>query len=152
MFCESVLEYELPDNSVVYLRDDNEPNIILKKDIFQISESELKEKNWLSALNMQGQWLSQILHPEISDKEWRNILKYSFITKVMTPLTSYLVVENEAQKAMLKKKQKQVIYGNKSLDLGGDTERMSEPSLILLTILLGLILWFRKKRKRYKAQ
>lgn len=66
----------------------------------------------------------------------------------MTPVTSYLVVENEAQKAMLKKKQEQALSGNKSLDLGEDTQRMSEPSLILLIILLGLALWYREKSKR----
>lgn len=148
MFCETVLEYRLSDNSIAYLPNNNEPSIILKKDIFEVSESEIKEKNWQSALTMQGQWTSQILHPEISDKEWLNMVKYSFISKVMTPVTSYLVVENEAQKAMLKKKQEQALSGNKSLDLGEDTQRMSEPSLILLTILLGLAIWYREKRKR----
>lgn len=148
MFCETVLEYKLTDNSVAYLANNNQPSIILRKDIFEISETEIKEKNWQSALTMQGQWTSQILHPEISDKEWLNMVKYSFISKVMTPVTSYLVVENEAQKAMLKKKQEQALSGNKSLDLGEDTQRMSEPSLILLTILLGLVIWYREKRKR----
>lgn len=148
MFCETVLEYKLSDNSSAFLPNNNEPSIILKKDIIELTETEIKEKNWQSALTMQGQWTSQILHPETSDKEWLNLVKYSFVSKVMTPVTSYLVVENEAQKAMLKKKQKQVLSGNKSLDLGEDTQRMSEPSLILLTILLGLILWLRKKRKR----
>jgi hypothetical protein len=148
MFCETVLEYKLSDNSIAYLPNNNEPSIILKKDIFEVSESEIKEKNWQSALTMQGQWTSQILHPEISDKEWLSLVKYSFISKVMTPVTSYLVVENEAQKSMLKKKQEQVLSGNKALDLGEDTQRMSEPSLILLTIILGLIIWFREKRKR----
>lgn len=147
-FCETVLEYKLTDNSVAYLANNNQPSIILRKDIFEISETEIKEKNWQSALTMQGQWTSQILHPEISDKEWLNMVKYSFISKVMTPVTSYLVVENEAQKAMLKKKQEQALSGNKSLDLGEDTQRMSEPSLILLTILLGLVIWYREKRKR----
>ena len=66
----------------------------------------------------------------------------------MTPVTSYLVVENEAQKAILKKKQEQVLSSNKSLDLGEDTQRMSEPSFILLTVLLGLVLWCRQKRQR----
>lgn len=148
MFCETVLEYKLPDNSIAYLTNNNEPSIILKKDIFEVSESEIKETNWQSALTMQGQWSSQILHPEISDKEWLNMVKYSFISKVMTPVTSYLVVENEAQKAMLKKKQEQVLSGNKSLDLGEDAQRMSEPSLIILTILLSIVIWYREKRKR----
>jgi hypothetical protein len=148
MFCETVLEYKLSDNSIAYLPNNNEPSIILKKDVFDITEKDIKEKNWQSALTLQGQWTSQILHPENSDKEWLNMVKYSFISKVMTPVTSYLVVENEAQKAMLKKKQEQALSGNKSLDLGEDTQRMSEPSLILLIILLGLILWFREKRKR----
>jgi hypothetical protein len=66
----------------------------------------------------------------------------------MTPVTSYLVVENEAQKAILKKKQEQVLSSNKSLDLGEDTQRMSEPSFILLILLLGLVLWYRQKRQR----
>lgn len=148
MFCETVLEYKLSDNSIAYLQNNNEPSFILKKDIFEVSVSEIKVKNWQSALTMQGQWISQILHPEISDKEWLNMVKYSFISKVMTPVTSYLVVENEAQKAMLKKKQEQALSGNKSLDLDEDSQRMSEPSLIILTILLGLVIWFREKRKR----
>lgn len=148
MFCETVLAYKLSDNSIVYLPNNNEPSIILKNDIFEISEIEIKQKNWQSALTMQGQWTSQILHPEISDKEWLRMLKYSFISKIMTPVTSYLVVENEAQKAMLKKKQEQALSGSKSLDLGEDTQRMSEPNLILLIILLGLAIWYREKRNR----
>ena len=57
----------------------------------------------------------------------------------MTPITSYIVVENEAQKAILKQKQDKVLLSNQSLDLGEDTQRMTEPSLILLITLLGLI-------------
>lgn len=147
-FNQSVLEYELPDNSKYYLPKNDMPSIILKNDIFEVSEDKIKEKNWLSALTMQGQWQSQILHPETSDREWLNLVKYSFISKVMTPLTSYLVVENEAQKAILKKKQEQVLSGNKSLDLDEDTQRMSEPNLILLAVVIGLMLWYRNKRRK----
>ncbi len=147
-FDQTVLEYKFSDNSISYLPNNNEPSIILKKDIFEITETEIKEKNWQSALTLQAKWTSQTLHPETSDKEWLNLVKYSFISKVMTPVTSYLVVENEAQKAILKKKQAQVLAANKALDLDEDTQRMSEPSLILLTILLGLILWYKEKRKR----
>ena len=137
-FDKAVLEYKLSDNSATYLANNNEPEIILKKDNFKITETEIREKNWQSALTMQAKWMSQILHPETSNKEWLNMVKYSFVSKVMTPVTSYLVVENEAQQAILKKKQAQVLSGNKSLDPGEDTQRMSEPGLWILAILLGL--------------
>jgi hypothetical protein len=148
IFHETVLEYRLSDNSIAYLPNNSEPSIILKRDIFDIADTEIKEKSWQSALTMQGQWISQTLHPEISEKEWNSMVKYSFISKIMTPVTSYLVVENEAQKAMLKKKQKEALSGNKSLDFSEDIDRMSEPSLILMGILLLLAVWYREKRKR----
>src|SRR5690606_17474506 len=134
--------------SIAYLPDNHEPSIILKKTIFEPDEIKIKEKNWKSALIMQSNWKSQILHPETSDKEWLNLVKYSFTSKVMTPVTSYLVVENEAQKAILKKKQEQVLSGNKSLDLGEGAQRMSEPGLWILAILFGFVIWYRRTRKR----
>ena len=148
LFCETVLEYKLSDGSSAYLPNNNEPSIILKKDVLEVTESMIEEKKWESALIMQGQWNSQIIHPQVSEKEWVNMVKNSFASGIMTPVTSFLVVENEAQKAMLKKMQKQALSGNQSLDLGEDTQRMSEPGLILLTTLLIIIIWVREKRKR----
>jgi len=147
-FENSVLEYKHSDNIVSYLPNNNEPSIILKNGTFKLSKTEIKEKDWETALTMQGMWTSQILHPETSNKEWLNLVKYSFISRIMTPLTSYLVVENEAQKAMLKKKQEQVLSGNKSLDLGEDAQRMSEPNMIIVLILFGLTLLYVDRRKR----
>lgn len=146
-FDQTVLEYNV-ENKKFYLPNNNQPSIILKNDLFEVNDQSIKEKNWQTALTMQGKWNSQMLHPETSDKEWLSLVKFSFLSKVMTPVTSYLVVENEAQKAILKKKQEQVLSSNKSLDLGEDTQRMSEPSFILLTVLLGLALWYRQKRQR----
>lgn len=144
-FDQTVLEYNIK-NKKFYLPNNNQPSIILKNDLFEVTDQSIKQKNWQTALIMQGKWHSQILHPETSDKEWLNLVKSSFLSKIMTPMTSYLVVENEAQKAILKKKQKQVLSSNKSLDLGEESQRMSEPSLILLMVLLGLTLWYRQKR------
>jgi hypothetical protein len=145
-FRHAVLEYENDDNKF-YLPNNSEPGIILKDDLFDVAENDISEKNWLTAITLQGKWHSQILHPETSDKEWLSLVKNSFRSKIMTPVTSYLVVENEAQRAILKRKQEQVLASNKSLDLGEDTLRMSEPSLILLTVLFGLALLYFHKRK-----
>jgi hypothetical protein len=149
-FNHTVLELDIA-NKKYYLPNNNQPSIVLKNDLFEVSEQSMKEKNWQSGLMMQGKWNAQILHPETSDKEWLNLVRQSFLSKIMTPLTSYLVVENEAQKAMLKKKQEQVLASNKSLDLGEEAQRMSEPSLILLAVLLGFVLWYRQKRQQKYA-
>jgi hypothetical protein len=69
------------------------------------------------------------------------------MSKIMTPVTSYLVVENEVQKAMLKRKQAQVLAGNKALDLDDDTQRMSEPSFWLSVVLFGLLYYFQTKKR-----
>ncbi|HIP27115.1 MAG TPA: MSEP-CTERM sorting domain-containing protein [Flavobacteriaceae bacterium] len=143
----TVLEYNYKDKTY-YLPNDNKPNILLKKDNYLVSKYEIKKNNWKSALAMQGMWKTQILHPETSHKGWLQLVKYSFMSKVMSPVTSFIVVENEAQKAMLKKKQEQVLNANKSLDVGEDRQRMSEPSTIILILIFILILFYRERRKR----
>ncbi len=154
-FEQPVLEYKLSDSTVAYLEGGffpMAPSIILKKDIFDVAETEIQEKNWQSGLTMQAQWRSQTLHPEISNKEWLNLVKNSFISRIMTPVTSYLVVENEAQKAALKRKQEQVLSSSKSLDLDEDSQRMSEPSLWVLAGLFGLALLCKRKRNKGRKQ
>ena len=146
-FYKTVLKYSPDKNSVEYLPDNNEPSIILINDLLKVSEDDIHEKNWKSALIMQAKWRSQILHPETSNQEWYNHVKYSFISKIMTPVTSYLVVENEAQKAMLKKKQEDVLSSKQSLDLNEDAQRMSEPELIVLILLMLLLVLVHKFRK-----
>ncbi len=145
---KTVLEYKMEDNSLRYLSDNNKPSIILKSDVFKVDETEINKKSWNSGLIMQAKWRSQILHPENSDKEWLDLVRNSFISNIMTPVTSFLVVENEAQKAILKRKQKQVLASNQLLDLGEEAERMSEPSFIIMIVLLGFLIWFRNKKNR----
>lgn len=144
-FDYSVLEYKQEDNSVSYLPNNDKPSILLKNELFDITENEIKDRNWDTALTMHAKWVSNIIHPERTNTEWLKLVKYSFLSKIMSPVTSYLVVENEAQKAILKKKQEQVLSSKKYLDLGEDTQRMSEPSLIILGLLLLLILLYKKK-------
>ena len=144
---KEVLEYSYATDSAVYLPDNDEPSVFLKKKMLSVNETAIQAKNWSSALLMQGQWMAQVLHPESSQEAWLNLVKNSFLSKIMTPVTSYLVVENEAQKAVLKKKQEQVLANNKSLDLG-EEQRMSEPGLWVLAALLGVLWWVGGRNRR----
>ncbi len=142
----SVLAYPDAQNPKAFLPNDGKPSIALQPDFFSKSDLKIEEKKWQSGLAIHALWLSQVFHPERVNKEWHTLLKASFQSKIMSPLTSYLVVENEAQKAMLFKKQAEVINGNKALDLDDEVQRASEPSLWLMLFLLGCFgLW----KKRY---
>ena len=143
-FDSSVMAYTENNTLLAYLRDNDEASIVLNNQLVEVLESDIKNRNWNSALHQHGMWLMHVLHPERTDSEWLNLVKYSFLSKVMSPVTSYLVVENEAQRVMLKKKQEQILSSNSSLDPGDDVARMSEPDLFLLLLLFLLIVWMNK--------
>lgn len=108
----------------------------------------LAEKSWPAALTLAANWRWQQLHPERSDEIWNPSVKASFDGHILSPLTAFIVVENEAQKAALMKKQSEVLKGKSSLDAGEDAARMSEPSFFIVLLLGGLIIgWERRKRK-----
>jgi len=135
-------------NPAAYLPDDNQAGIVLAKPGFSIDEGALGEKKWQSGLLMQGKWMDRVLNPQTSQKDWLSLVRYSFISKIMNPYTSYMAVENEAQKAVLKRKQEEVLSGNKSLDPGEDTQKMSEPGFWVLALLLGIAYALKTRRKK----
>ncbi|NJN77185.1 MAG: hypothetical protein HC803_01710 [Saprospiraceae bacterium] len=102
------------------------------------------KNSWESALTMHGNWLSQNLHPETAETEYYELVKSSFKSNVMNPTTSFISLENEAQKQMLIKKQKEVLLGNKALDLGEQPDSMSEPEVWIILILFGIFVAIRR--------
>ncbi|MGB0523971.1 MAG: MSEP-CTERM sorting domain-containing protein [Flammeovirgaceae bacterium] len=141
MQANAVYAYPSADQPIAYLADSNEPALILKQHDFAFNEQLLQAKSWESALYLQGLWQSQQLHPEQGTARWREQVKGSFMAQIMTPVTSYIALENDAQKAMLKKKQEQALSGKKSLDLDTeDVNQMSEPEWWLLAVLL-VMMW-----------
>ena len=148
IFDKEVLPYKI-GNKTFYIENNEKPSLILKSSQFVLSDEEIKEKNWNSAILMQGKHWSGILHPEIENEEWTSSVKHSFKTKIMMPVTSYLALENEAQKAALKRKQEQILNSNKSLDAGEEEmQQMSEPELIVVGILILIFVAFQEYKKR----
>jgi hypothetical protein len=144
-FNHTVKAYTFKDGSKTYLVNDSIPSLAYKATVYKNSTKEAKEKNWESGINMHAQWASQILHPETAEQEWLPMVKQSFLSKIMSPVTSYIVVESEAQKAALLRKQAQILAGNSLLDPNEDVLRMSEPGIL---VLIGLFLVFLLLKKR----
>ncbi len=111
----------------------------------------LQEKSWAAALTLAANWRWQQLHPERSDEIWTPSVKASFEAHILSPLTAFIVVENEAQKAALLKKQSEVLKAKSSLDAGEDAARMSEPGFFLLLLLAGVLFWWDRRRKRRQS-
>jgi len=149
---KKVYAYPSADYPMAFLPIDGQPSILLTKDIFTVPVAEIKQKDWNSGLIIQGKQISHTLHPELMEHEWLKQVKFSFISRIMSPLTSYLVVENEAQRAALLRKQKQILASSNTLDVGDEVKKMSEPNLLIMILLLGVslaIIRWRKFRKKY---
>lgn len=149
--CE-VLEYQFSDGSKVYLPNDSLASVALNPSLskWEVLENDIKEKDWQSALLQQGQWMHQTLYPYSTKEDWLDLVRNSFKSRIMTPLTSYIVLENEAQETLLIKKQEQVLAGNKNLDLEDESiVRMSEPELYLLLILLSVFLLIMQRKRKF---
>lgn len=142
----TVLAYPNPKNPIAYLPDNGAASVVMKSTKIDLDFKAMKKNDWQSALTMHGSWLSQNLHPETAEDAYYELVKASFKSNVLTPTTSFLALENEAQKAMLRKKQKEALLGNKALDISGQPNSMSEPELWLILVLFGAFVWWKQRK------
>ncbi len=148
MHPKTTLAYPAMGKPIAYLENSAHASIVLKNKSLTTVNPENIKKDFRSALSMQAMWMGQLLHPDLSKEGWLHLTQMSFKSTIMMPTTSYVALENEAQKAMLLKKQEQVLSSNKAFDLGEDTQQMSEPGIVVLGLLLLAAIWYKEKRRR----
>ncbi len=140
-----VLEYPIDSKSKVYIPDNQKGSLIFKNAAIIKSTKYAMQKDWLSGLHLQANYRNHIEHPELVDSKWVQQVKFSFQSRILTPYTSYLVVENQAQKNSLLRKQKQVLNGKQSYDIEDENTEMSEPGWLFFLMTIVLFLYFFKK-------
>ena len=137
-----------------YLPDTDEPAIVLGTSRLKLPPTLGANRNWEDGLWLQGYHQYHTLYPAQAEAMRLDAISASFRSGILTPLTSYLALENAAQKAALQRKQKQVLAGNASLDAGEETQRMSEPEVWVLLGLIGAwqLLRYRKRQRLLAVQ
>lgn len=142
--------YAWPDATApkAWLRADNQAAVILKDSVDNLTMP--FEKDWLSALRLQGISIAHAFYPQTVPSTWLSEVKHSFESGILTPFTSYIVLETESQRALLKQKQEKVLSGNPLLDLEEDTRQMTEPDILWVALLaITCSLFSKKTRNKY---
>lgn len=131
-----------------YIRLDGDASIVLDESK-STDGYDFSRHTWGTALALQGEWLTNVLHPEKNDEAWLPLVQKSFQSQIMTPVTSFISLENEAQRKALLKKQEALLNAKPSLDAGEET-RMSEPGTIVTLIILVLFMGHAQIKKFLK--
>ncbi len=89
----------------------------------------LSTNDWASAVALRQQYLANQQTGQTGYRPWLDEVRGSFQTRVLMPTTAYMVVENEAQKEALRRKQAETLDADPALDLEetDPVRRMSEP-------------------------
>ncbi|QXM05301.1 MSEP-CTERM sorting domain-containing protein [Crassaminicella indica] len=134
-----VLVWKDKNGKAYYLQDVEEDSIVLLDDKLEVNIKEEKNAKWENGAMLQGMYMSYMLHPEKYFEKSLSIVKNSIISHVMSPMTSFIVLENEAQEKVMLEKQKQILARKKPVHIGDMTE-MDEPSLWVMLLLMGIFM------------
>lgn len=117
-------------------------------DFLYTSISSRATTKWQEGIALNEKMNNYALNPQLKD-EWLSIVQSSMKSGILVPYTSYLSLENEAQKKALLHKQKEVLQSNKHFDLE-EAEEMSEPNVLwyILVLFLGYLVYTKKREMR----
>ncbi|MGL1937364.1 MAG: MSEP-CTERM sorting domain-containing protein [Fibrobacterales bacterium] len=101
---------------------------------------------WLKGAQLALYDLKSTVYPAEAQNEWLQTVRGSIKSGILTHQTAYIVLENGAQEKALLKKQKEILSGNKNLNIG-DEDQMSEPELWAVLLIGVMIVGWRNRRK-----
>lgn len=146
-----VLKWEKSAKQFFYLTSDTSSgSLVVDMEVLKESPrlKQVASKSLEAAITQTAHWRYLKLYPNRYEQEWLLQLKANFSSGIMSPLSAYIVVENEAQKKMLLQKQAQAMQGNARLDLEEDVNNMSEPGFFLLLLLLLIWMAYQARKKK----
>ena len=150
---ESVLIYPEGNDVKAYISKDREGEVLISGIIEDGLFNETNGSKWesgiiLEAMNMQ-------LKMRIADRNQTSlqIVQGSIKSRVMTPLSSFIVLETEAQEKALLEMQERILSSDKQYlsDNSSEMTDMSEPSLWLMTAGLAVLAIYKYRKNNKPA-
>lgn len=150
---KSVIAYPNTQNPIAYLSVDYEGEIILQGNVDTALLDEAQNK-WQSGLILDAMNMEISLRTAERNLQSLNVVIGSIKSRVMSPLTSFIVLETEAQEKALLEKQEQLLKSGKMYlsDDADDMMKMSEPPFWLLMVLVVGFVFYRRYKNSLKAK
>jgi hypothetical protein len=101
---------------------------------------------YVAGTELWSQWYDTVVNPALLDERYQALVADSRACGIMIPVTSFMVVENSAQEAMLERKHKEAVHAQSALDFD-EHQESPEPGFWLL-LIPALLLANRKSRFR----
>lgn len=132
-----------------YLANDGRNALVLLAKDLGPARIDFTKPTWETGVILEAMYDNMVLHPELHTQKSLTLIAKSFASKIMTPLTSYIVLETELQEQVLREKQRQLLKADQanSLDSGKKTV-MDEPPVWPLVLLLAVGLFVVKRKRR----
>lgn len=137
-----------------YLPNDARSSVVLPQPAAALTPPGAALTRWEAGLLLRGHAQWQALHPAEADAQHLAFTQASFQHRILTPFTAFLALENEAQKAALRRKQAETLAANANLDAqeaGPQSEVTAVPlddyAPLLLLLGVGLGSWHLRRRR-----
>jgi hypothetical protein len=140
-----VLAWPNKSNHRVYLPDDGKDSIVLTAQAFRSRPPVINQTGWENSLILEALGLGLVMNPVNYHQRELAMVKASLHSGIMSRFTAFLVLENAAQEAALREKQKQILASQKIVDTGNSKEmplsnsEMAEPPFVLIALLAVVI-------------
>ncbi|MCC5917194.1 MAG: MSEP-CTERM sorting domain-containing protein [Cryomorphaceae bacterium] len=96
---------------------------------------------WGNGMVLQSAHKQRVINPKNYDSYWLPLVQQSFFAGVLTPVTAFIVVETDAQREMLARKQAEVLKGDARFDVSDQLMGMSEPKGIFWLLIICGLFW-----------
>jgi hypothetical protein len=116
--------------------------------VAEFSDSTPKAR-YVAGQQLWARWYDTTINPSLLDQRYRELVRHSRAASVMLPVTSFMVVENSAQEAMLERKHREGANADSALEFDEHLES-PEPSLWLL--LIPVFLFIPRKEKNADSE